>query len=137
MSHTCDTCKHWDCREIYRHIPHLNKKGWVKIRTCSYSNEKPDVLHRLEVRADDDSGLDGWIETGPKFSCGGWEPSWTNTPPTVKGYYWIRTHAGQPIVAWIDPVTETLYLCNASSIVLTADYIATQNMEFWTTPITF
>lgn len=57
----CKDCKYWQsngfCDAINNHDPGF---GW---------KQNPDIEFSIKCVVNDDSGLDVWLKTGPKFGC--------------------------------------------------------------------
>lgn len=61
MIKTCSTCVHWESTNRYPGDP---------TKICGRVDQwKSDIVFQLWARADDDSGLQVALETGPDFGC--------------------------------------------------------------------
>jgi len=63
--------------------------------------------------------------------------TWTRRPPPRTGWYWTRTHGGQPVVCWYHKETSTVHLFDGSTFdPRDREFTSTQDCEFLQAPIT-
>ncbi len=59
-------------------------------------------------------------------------PAWTDTLPTVEGFYWMRCNGGTPVICWVRPSTDGIYLCGImGENSATGEFITEQGTQFW------